>query len=174
MEKSESGILTPDFVMPTVYIGIGSNIGEREENCLRAIALLDKNGVRTTKRSGMYETEPWGLKDQRRFINMVIASETALSPRELLLLLKRIEGDMGRRPGEKWGPRLIDLDILFYDDLIIKESDLAVPHPMMSRRDFVLKPLAEIAPDKIHPVVARRISDLLRDLREDDEGGGLS
>ena len=160
--------------MPTVYIGIGSNVGEREENCLRAIALLDKNEVRITKRSEMYETEPWGVKDQRRFINMVVASETNLSPRGLLLRLKRIEGEMGRRPGEKWGPRLIDLDILFYDDLIIDEGDLVIPHPMMHRRDFVLKPLSEIAPDKVHPVFGRRIRELLRDLRNNDEGGGVA
>jgi 2-amino-4-hydroxy-6-hydroxymethyldihydropteridine diphosphokinase len=152
--------------MPTVYIGIGSNVGEREENCLRAIGLLEENGVRITKRSAMYETEPWGIRDQPRFINMVIASETDLSPRGLLLLLKRIEGDMGRRPGVKWGPRLIDLDILLYNDIIMEESDLAIPHPMMHRRDFVLKPLSEIAPDKVHPAMARKISDLLRDLKE--------
>jgi 2-amino-4-hydroxy-6-hydroxymethyldihydropteridine diphosphokinase len=160
--------------MPTVYIGIGSNVGEREENCLRAIRLLEENGVRITQRSAMYETEPWGIRDQPRFINMAIAAETELSPGGLLLLLKRVEGDMGRRPGVKWGPRLIDLDILLYNDLIVEESDLVIPHPMMHRRSFVLKPLTEIAPDKVHPGMARKIRDLLRDLREDDEGSGVS
>jgi 2-amino-4-hydroxy-6-hydroxymethyldihydropteridine diphosphokinase len=157
--------------MPTVYIGIGSNVGEREGNCLKAIRLLEEGGVRITKRSAMYDTEPWGIKDQPRFINMVIAAETELSPGGLLLLLKRIEGDMGRRQGAKWGPRLIDLDILLYNDLITEEGDPAIPHPLLHRRDFVLKPLSEIAPDKVHPVLAKKIRDLLRDLREDDEGG---
>jgi 2-amino-4-hydroxy-6-hydroxymethyldihydropteridine diphosphokinase len=159
--------------MPTVYIGIGSNVGEREENCLKAVRLLEENGVKITRRSALYETEPWGVTDQPRFINMAVASETDLSPRGLLLLLKRIEGDMGRRRGVKWGPRLIDLDILLYNDLVMEESDLAIPHPMMHRRHFVLKPLAEIAPDKVHPGMARKIRDLLRDLREDDGCGGL-
>jgi len=160
--------------MATVYIGIGSNAGEREEHCLRAIALLEADGLRVTQRSAMYETEPWGITDQRRFINMVIAVETGLLPRGLLLLLKRIEGDIGRRPGLKWGPRLIDLDILLYNDLIMEERDLVIPHSLMHRRDFVLKPLAEIAPDKVHPVLAKKISELLRDLGNNDKGGEVS
>jgi 2-amino-4-hydroxy-6-hydroxymethyldihydropteridine diphosphokinase len=156
--------------MSVVYIGIGSNIGEREDNCLRAIGLLEENGVRITKRSKLHETKPWGVKDQPAFINMVVESETGLSPRGLLVLLKRIENDMGRQPGIKWGPRLIDLDILFYDDLVIQESDLTIPHPLMHLRDFVLGPLSEIVPEKVHPVLAKKISDLLCDSRGRDAG----
>lgn len=149
--------------MPVVYIGIGSNIGAREDNCLRAIGLLEENGLRITRRSSVYETEPWGVKDQQGFINMVVEAETDISPRELLVLLKRVENEMGRQPGIKWGPRLIDLDILLFDDLIMEESDLTIPHPMMHRRNFVLAPLAEIAPEKVHPVLAKKIRDLLCD-----------
>jgi 2-amino-4-hydroxy-6-hydroxymethyldihydropteridine diphosphokinase len=156
--------------MSVVYIGIGSNIGAREDNCLRAAVLLEDNGVRITKRSSLHETEPWGVKDQPAFINMVVEAETGLSPKELLLTLKRIESDMGRRPGIKWGPRLIDLDILFYDDLVMQDSDLTIPHPLMHIRDFVLEPLSEIAPEKVHPVFTRKISDLLRDSRGQDAG----
>ena len=148
--------------MAKAYIGIGSNIGDRYDNCLKAIAFLEQRGQVILKRSSLYETEPWGVKDQPRFINMAIEIRTGLSPQELLSLLKKTEKDMGRVYTTRWGPRLIDLDILLYEDRIINENDLQIPHPRMHERAFVLEPLAEICPEKVHPVLLKRIDELLR------------
>lgn len=150
--------------MPTAYIGIGSNLGNREDNCERAIKLLIEKGITVTKRSSMIETEPWGVKDQPKFINMAIEIETSLPPDKLLSALKKIEAEMGRKSSVRWGPREIDLDILIYDDIVMKTDDLEIPHPGVSSREFVLKPLAEIAPDKIHPVLGKSIISLLTGL----------
>jgi len=151
--------------MSTAYIGIGSNLGSREENCERAIKLLIENGITIVKRSSMIETEPWGVKEQPDFINMAVEIETALKPDSLLHLLKNIEIEAGRLPTSHWGPRIIDLDILLYDDLIMETPDLKIPHPGISEREFVLKPLVEIAPDKIHPVIQKTIKDLFLQYR---------
>jgi 2-amino-4-hydroxy-6-hydroxymethyldihydropteridine diphosphokinase len=150
--------------MSTVYIGIGSNLGNREENCARTIRLLIEHGITVTKRSSMIETEPWGVREQPKFINMAIGIETDLEPEGLLRLLKKVELEVGRLPTSRWGPRIIDLDILLYDDLIMETPDLVIPHPGMSEREFVLKPLAEIAPDKMHPVLGKSIKNLLMEL----------
>ncbi len=150
--------------MATVYIGIGSNLGEREENCRRAIALLIKEGMKVTRLSSMIETEPWGVSNQPEFINVAIKAETVLNPHELLSLLKKVESEMGRVPGIRWGPRIIDLDILLYDDLAMKTYEIEIPHPGISERDFVLKPLAEIAPDTIHPLLKKSMAALLNDI----------
>lgn len=152
--------------MLTAYIGIGSNLGSREENCERAIKLLIENGVTVTKRSSMIETKPWGVKEQEDFLNLAIEIETSLSPDELLKLLKKIEVEVGRLPTTRWGPRIIDLDILFYDDLIITTPELEIPHPRISEREFVLKSLAEIAPDKVHPVLGKSIRKLLSEINK--------
>jgi len=146
--------------MSIVHIGIGSNLGNRQENCLEAIKRLEQYGLSVPKRSSMIETEPWGVTDQPYFINMAIEAETDLSPEELLLLLKNIEQSMGRVKSVHWGPRVIDLDILFYDDRIIDSADLQIPHPRLHERDFVLSPLREIAPEKIHPVLKQKVSVL--------------
>ncbi len=146
--------------MSTVFIGIGSNIGNRQDNCLSAIRLLKERGLKISRQSSMIETEPWGLIDQQQFINMAIEAETDLGPEELLGLLKNIERDMGRVQTVEWGPRVIDLDILFYDDRIVESADLNIPHKHMHERDFVLTPLVEIAPEKIHPVLKKKISEL--------------
>ncbi len=150
--------------MPTAYIGIGSNLGNREENCERAIRLLIEHGITVTKRSSMIETEPWGVREQPKFINMAVEIGTELDPEGLLRILKKIEEEIGRLPTSRWGPRIIDLDILLYDDLIMETPDLVIPHPGMSEREFVLKPLAEIAPEKVHPVLKKSIKSLLMEL----------
>lgn len=152
--------------MATVYIGIGSNIGNREENCEKAARLLLGNGITVTNMSLMIETEPWGVTDQQKFVNMAVEAQTDLGPEELLVVLKKIEFDMGRLPSARWGPRLVDLDILFYDDLVMKMDDLEIPHPYIKERDFVLKPLAEIAPEKMHPVFKKSVKELLEELEK--------
>ena len=150
--------------MTTVYIGIGSNLGDREDNCLKAIELMRERGINVTKQSSPYETEPWGLTGQPKFINMAVEAETSHSPRKLLEVLKEIEKEMGRTEAVRWGPRAIDLDILLYDDLILDEPDLKIPHPLMEEREFVLRPLCEIAPDVRHPVIGKTIRELLKKL----------
>ncbi|NCO67173.1 MAG: 2-amino-4-hydroxy-6-hydroxymethyldihydropteridine diphosphokinase [Nitrospirae bacterium CG_4_10_14_0_8_um_filter_41_23] len=153
--------------MSVVYIGIGSNLGNRQENCLRAIELLQEKGIIVTKRSSLYETEPWGVKDQPLFINMAIEIETGLKPEELLRMLKDTEREMGRKDSSKWGPRIIDLDILLFDNIVLNNKNLKIPHPLMHERDFVLRPLCEIAPDIKHPLLKLSIGDLLQQLQKD-------
>ena len=113
----------------------------------------------------MIETEPWGVKEQPKFINMAVEAETGKTPEELMGIIKKIEAEIGREENIRWGPRLIDIDILFYDDLIVKTHDLEIPHPLIKDREFVLKPLSEIAPDKIHPVLNKSIRDILNGLK---------
>ncbi len=152
--------------MSTVYIGIGSNLGNRQDNCLKAIGILKNNGLEITAQSSMHETEPWGVKDQPKFINMALKVETDLTPQELLTLLKNIENIMGRESTSRWGPRIIDIDILLYDDMKINEDDLKIPHPLMHEREFVLEPLSEIASETIHPVLLKKAGDLLNDIKK--------
>jgi len=152
--------------MSVAYIGIGSNLGNREKNCREAIRLLNKdgeNGITVVRQSSLIETEPWGMTGQPHFINMAAEVETELLPQQLLSLLMRIETKMGRNRTVKWGPRIIDLDILMYDDLRIETENLVIPHPLLHERDFVLGPLSEIAPDKIHPVLNKTIRKLFEE-----------
>ena len=150
--------------MSIVYIGIGSNLGDREGNCKQALRLLQANGILIKKQSQMYETEPWGVKDQPKFLNMAVEVETDKKPEELLRVLKEIEKEIGRKETVKWGPRVIDLDIIFYDDLILKTETLEIPHPLLHERDFVLKPLCEIAPDKKYPVTGKTVKEMAASL----------
>lgn len=150
--------------MSIAYIGIGSNLGRKKENCLKAIQILKDKGLKVTKQSSMFDTKPWGIKNQPEFINMAVEIETELSPYKLLCLLKKIENEMGRENIIKWGPRIIDLDILLYDDLLMNTYELKIPHPLMHKREFVLQPLAEIAPEKVHPVLGKKIKDILQEL----------
>ncbi|MBI5640992.1 MAG: 2-amino-4-hydroxy-6-hydroxymethyldihydropteridine diphosphokinase [Nitrospirae bacterium] len=152
--------------MSIAYIGIGSNLGDRRLNCIKAIEALEDLGMHILKRSSMHETKPWGMADQPKFINMALEVETGLAPIELLRALKCIEKNMGRKPEPRWGPRVIDLDILLYDDLILDDDTLVIPHPHMHERAFVLKPLSEIAPEKLHPLLLKKIRVLLHDLQQ--------
>lgn len=152
--------------MAVAYIGIGSNLGARKENCLRALVALSDYGIIIKKQSALNATEPWGIKGQPEFINMAVEVETGKSPGELLKLLKKIEKEMGRLETYKWGPRIIDLDILLYDNFIVNEPDLKIPHPLMHKREFALKPLSEIAPDVFHPILKKTVKLLLDELNK--------
>lgn len=156
--------------MSIVYISIGSNLGNKENNCLRAIELLEKRGIIVKKRSSIRETEPWGLKDQPPFLNMAIEIETSLKPEELLVLLKDVETEVGRETTYRWGPRIIDLDILLFNSIILNTDDLTIPHPYMHERDFVLRPLNEIAPGVKHPLLKLSVSELCKKFESKSSG----
>lgn len=148
--------------MSRVFLGLGSNLGNRKKNIQGAVKLIEKNN-RVIKVSSFYETEPEGVKEQPIFLNAVLELETKLSPHQLLNFIQDIEKQLGRKPTVKWGARIIDLDILLYGEQIINDDDLKIPHPHFSKRLFVLIPLGEIAPEIIHPVLKRKIADLLRE-----------
>ncbi len=150
--------------MTTIYIGIGANLGDREGNCLKALEELEKRGIKVTKKSSRYETEPWGVKDQPRFINMAVEADTDLTPEEVLRVIKEIENYLGRRETLRLGPRVVDLDILLYDELVVDEPELRIPHPHMHKREFVLKPLSEIAPEVIHPLLKKTVREMLSEV----------
>ena len=153
-----------------VFISIGSNLGNRAENCAKAIGLLSAKGtVAVIRRSSLYETRPWGKTGQGSFVNCVVEVDTGLPPGKLLGLLKGVESEMGRAPGERWGPRTIDLDIIFYGSRVLSEKDLEIPHPLMHERAFVLAPLAELAPGFVHPALKKTVSEILASLG-DKEG----
>ncbi len=154
--------------MSKVWIALGSNMGEGRKNLDLAIKMMNERGVLVEKVSTYIETEPYGYTEQDNFVNAVCVAETKLSPRELLEVLLKIELDMGRVRIIKWGPRIIDLDILFYEDLIIDEEDLKVLHIEIQKRSFVLEPMNEISPDKIHPVFKKTVHQLLLDLNSCD------
>lgn len=144
------------------YIALGSNIGNKEENLKNAIKKIEEiNGVKISKVSSFMVTEPWGYENQEEFLNGVIKVETYLTPRELMSTLLKIENDLGRVREIKWGPRIIDLDIVLYDDVISNDEFVILPHPLMHLRDFVLKPLKEIAPYALHPLKNKRIFELI-------------
>lgn len=142
--------------MHKVFLGLGTNVGDKKKNLEKAIDLLSEK-VTNIKSSKFYETEPWGYKDQDKFLNAAIMGETSLSPLEFLKFVKDVEERVGRIERFKWGPREIDIDILFYDDLIYKDSDLQIPHPRLHERDFVLKPLMDLDPNFIHPTFKKTI-----------------
>jgi len=143
----------------TIFLSLGSNLGDRLNNLQDAIRSLPPN-VQPLSQSRIYETDPWGYVDQPAFLNLVIKASTELSPKKLLAFIKKMEVVLGREKAFRYGPRLIDLDILFYDDLVLDSPDLTIPHPRLSERAFVLIPLAEVAPDLIHPVTKKTIRQL--------------
>jgi 2-amino-4-hydroxy-6-hydroxymethyldihydropteridine diphosphokinase len=141
-------------------IALGSNIGDRLGTMRQAVMLLEERSLRISASSDVFETPPWGMENQPRFLNACVLAETDILPRALLELLLNIESDLGRIRRYKWGPREIDLDLLFYDDQVFNESGLVLPHPQMHRRVFVLVPLVQIAPDWRHPVLGKSIREL--------------
>ncbi len=152
--------------MSIAYLGLGTNLGDRDKNLRRAIeAIADK--MRVCERSSVYETDAWGYTDQPDFLNQVIKVETNLTPLRLLNFVKKTEVELGRVENFRYGPRLIDIDILFYDDLVKNSSRLQIPHPRVTERAFVLVPLNEIAPNLVHPGTGKTVSDLLASLPGD-------
>jgi 2-amino-4-hydroxy-6-hydroxymethyldihydropteridine diphosphokinase len=148
----------------TVYLGLGSNMGNREGNLEKALDLLSQR-MRVGKISSIYDTEPLGNTNQPRFLNMVCQAFTRLAPEGLLALAKGIESKMGRY-GKSSDPRPIDIDILLYDEKVVETPELVIPHPRMMKRAFVLVPLAEIAPALVHPVSGKTMKELMQDIKE--------
>lgn len=151
-----------------VFLSLGSNLGDRQDNLHQAIERLQKKGLKVVKTSRFYETQPWGYLKQPTFVNAVIETFTVLSPVDLLRSIKQIEVQMGRAETFKWGPRLIDIDILFYDDLIMVSPELTIPHSLVHKRGFVLLPMSEIAPKFVHPIFKKDIETLLEELNDKD------
>ena len=154
----------------TAYIGIGSNLGTPDKNCEEAIEKISTNGgIKIVSKSLLYQTTPVGHIKQDWFVNSVIKIDTQLSPKELLSALLNIESEMGRVRREKWGPRVIDLDLLLYDNLILNQEGITLPHPEIQKRKFVLVPLNEIEENLIHPIQKKTVKTLLHELSDDAE-----
>ncbi len=163
----------PSSVVKTAYIGIGSNVGDKLNNCRKAIDLINNiDECTVTDQSRFYWTEPVGVISQDWYVNGAIRIETGLSPRGLLRSLLSIESDMGRIRRRKWEPRVIDLDILLYENEVIEEKTLTIPHPLMHARRFVLMPMVQLNPGLVHPVFGKTMSELMNDLSA--EGQGIS
>lgn len=155
--------------MPIAYIALGSNLEPRKENLCTAINEMQKQGLQILGQSSFYETEPYGVVDQPAFINGVVKVATNLNSLDLLKTLLAIEQKMGRIRKRHWGERNIDLDIIFYEQEIVKQSELILPHPDMQNRRFVLEPLAEIAANVLHPIFKLTVSEMLKKLIDGDE-----
>jgi 2-amino-4-hydroxy-6-hydroxymethyldihydropteridine diphosphokinase len=152
------------------FVGIGSNLGVPAENCEEAIRLLNASPkIIICDRSSLYESEPVGEISQNWFINATVAVKTSLDPERLLGEFFEIENNLGRKRREKWGPRIIDLDLLAYENYVINSTTLKLPHPEMTKRRFVLLPLSEFAGDYLHPIEKKTINDLLKELPENPQ-----
>lgn len=153
-----------------IYLGLGSNIGDRINFLNSAEKEISKlKGTKVLRSSSIYKTEPWGIKSQDDFINSVLEIESELEPGELLFELKKIETSLGRKNREKWTEREIDIDILFYDELVLQNEKIIIPHPEIQDRKFVLIPLCELNPGLIHPVLRKDMESLLKDTKDNSE-----
>lgn len=147
------------------FISFGTNIGDKESNLKEAIKLIESDKyINVEKVSSFLVTEPWGYEEQEEFLNGAMKIRTIYSPKELIRRLLEIELEMKRERIIKWGPRIIDLDVIFYDDLVSEDEEIILPHPRMEEREFVLKPLNEIAPYKIHPLLNKRVFRMLDEI----------
>lgn len=148
------------------FLLIGTNIGQREKNLEEARKLIDKHAGPVIRNSSVYESAAWGKEDQNNFLNQVLIIETQSGPWELLNIILEIEKQMGRERKEKWAERIIDIDILYFDEVIVNSFDLVVPHPEIPNRRFTLEPLNEIARDKIHPGLKKSQRELLQNCKD--------
>lgn len=158
--------------MSTAYIAIGSNLGDKRQNCVAAVSALERvREIEVTARARFYKTAPVDYTDQAWFVNTAVRIATELSPEDLLSRLKQIEREAGRdtEAGIRFGPRVLDLDILFYDDLVLSTEKLEIPHPRMHKRRFVLRPFCDIAPSTVHPTLEMPVKDLLEAIDDPDQ-----
>jgi 2-amino-4-hydroxy-6-hydroxymethyldihydropteridine diphosphokinase len=153
--------------MNKVFLLIGGNIGDRLQNLHQAIDGLSAVCGPIIQQSAVYETAAWGITDQAAFLNQALLLTTSLPPQELITTILSVEEEMGRRRMEKFGPRVIDIDILFFNDDIINEPNLIVPHPQLQNRRFALAPMHEIAPELVHPVLNKTIAQLLAECKDE-------
>lgn len=156
--------------MHTAYISVGSNLGDKLQNCQRGVRSLKRRGCEVIAQSGIYRTEPVEFQEQDWFVNYVVQIETRLEPLQLLDAIHTIQRESGRGPDKiRFGPRILDLDILLYDSITLHASHLIIPHPRMHKRRFVLQPLCDIDPSLIHPVLNLDMLSLLNDLDDDEQ-----
>ena len=153
--------------MNKVFLLIGGNMGDRLQNLHQAIALLSATCGPVIQQSAVYETAAWGKTDQAAFLNQALLLTTLLTPQELITNILSVEEQMGRRRMEKNGPRVIDIDIIFYNEVVMHEPHLIIPHPQLQNRRFVLVPLVEIAPEFVHPVFHKTIDELLKECKDE-------
>jgi 2-amino-4-hydroxy-6-hydroxymethyldihydropteridine diphosphokinase len=153
--------------MINVFLLLGSNLGERNLFLHRAIEHIEQDIAAVAKKSAIYETQSWGKTDLPDYLNQVVMLQTELSAQQILEKILNIEIEMGRKREEKWGSRIIDIDILFYGSEIINEPNLTIPHPELHKRRFTLEPLEMLAPDFIHPILNKSILELKNDLKDD-------
>lgn len=149
-----------------IYLLLGTNLGDRFSNLQKAISLLRQKDIHPIKISSVYESEPWGIIDQPMFYNIVLKVESSLEPTHLLQVCLDTESDMGRLRIKKWGERIIDIDILYYEDEIVDQPDLIIPHPGIIVRRFTLVPLNELAPDMLHPITKKTNRELLETCKD--------
>jgi 2-amino-4-hydroxy-6-hydroxymethyldihydropteridine diphosphokinase len=156
----------PVFMDHSIFVALGSNLGDRLANLRSAVGALPPQ-IAVLASSPVYETAPWGVVEQPVFLNMAVRAKTRLSPQDVLHFLKALEVRLGREPSIRWGPRRIDLDLLFYDTLVLDTPELVLPHPRLQERAFVLVPLSDLAPEFVHPQLGRSVQELLDSIGEE-------